>query len=105
MNPGPFLCCVLFCASLFPLGCASTAGADGRGQVLEGTVYSAGNEPFTVLALDCGGGERYILSCSKEIEELLNRLQGRAVRIYYSSKERRPEGVVLIVISAELAGR
>lgn len=101
MHPVTFLWCALLCTSLFPLGCSSTAGAEGHGRVLEGTVYSAGNEPFTVLALDCGGGERYILSCPKEIEELLNRLQGRTVRIHYSSKERRPEGVVLTVISAE----
>ncbi len=101
MHPVSFLWCALLCASLSQLGCSSTAGADGRGQVLEGTVYSAGNEPFTVLALDCGGGERYILSCSKEIEGLLNRLQGRTVRIHYSSKERRPEGVVLTVTRAE----
>lgn len=75
---------------------------DARNQVIEGTVYSTGNEPFTRLALAEDGGERYLLHCPEAIEELLNSVQGRKVRIRYSGKQRRPEGMILTVVSAEV---
>lgn len=71
---------------------------------MQGTVYVTGNEPFTRLALVAEDGTRYILNCSKEIEESLNRFQGRKFRIRYSEKEQGPDGPVLRVISVDPVG-
>ena len=66
----------------------------GKG-ILEGTIYSLGNEPFTKLGIQTSDGTMYILKCTKEIEQALNGKQGQRVKVHYEKTEHLPEGLTL----------
>jgi hypothetical protein len=65
--------------------------------LLEGTIYSISNEPFTRLGIQTSDGTMYILKCTKEIEQVLNARQGEKVKVHYEKVEHSPEGLTLIV--------
>jgi hypothetical protein len=95
---------ISLCSALVYSACSSQGSTANQEKSVEGTVYVTGNEPFTRLALVAEDGTRYLLSCTKELEELLNRSQGRKVRIRYSREEQGPDGRVLSVIGVVPVG-
>jgi hypothetical protein len=99
----PMIRVFIFCAAVIPLGCSSFGGSKEGVHRLEGMIYVTGNAPFTKLALQGDDGVRYFLKCTKEVEEVLNRSQGRRFTVHYSAMEKGPEGPILKVVSAEPA--
>jgi len=69
--------------------------------MLEGIIYSLGNDPFTKLGIQTSDRTMYVLKCTKEIEQLLNTRQGKKVKVYYKNIEQSPEGLVLVVTKYE----
>lgn len=54
------------------------------GGIIRGRIYVTGNEPFARLAVEDANGEVYVLTCSKEVQEELLKLQGMRVLLYCS---------------------
>ena len=77
--------------------CSTSRQLKSEGTMLEGTIFSIGNEPFTKLGFQTSDGTMYILKCSKEIELALNAKQGERVKVHYEKVEHSPEGLTLIV--------
>ncbi len=50
---------------------------------LSGTLYVAGNEPFTYLALDTKDRTVYKIECADSLKKKLWQLQGNTVNLYY----------------------
>jgi hypothetical protein len=69
--------------------------------IVEGTIYSISNEPFTKLGIQTSDGTMYVLKCTKEIEQVLNARQGEKVKVHYEKTEPSPEGLTLLVKKIE----
>jgi len=77
--------------------CSTFQRLKSENGMIEGTIYSISNEPFTKLGLQTSNGTMYILKCSKEVEQVLNKKQGQKIKIYYEKTEQSPEGLTLLV--------
>jgi len=68
----------------FILGIIGCAGSCNTNNKLSGTLYVAGNEPFTYLALDSKDGTVYKIECADSLKKDLWLLQGKTVNLYYN---------------------
>jgi hypothetical protein len=83
------------------VSCSTSQQMNSENGLLEGIIYSVGNEPFTKLGIQASDGTMYILNCSKDTEHALNFRQGKKVKVLYEKIEHSPEGLTLIVKSIE----
>jgi len=81
------------------IGCA---GNCNNNNILSGTLYVAGNEPFTHLALDTKDDNIYKIECSDSLRKELWQLQGKIVSLGYNKIEKFDKVNILIAISYEL---
>jgi hypothetical protein len=63
------------------IGCAGNCTTNNK---LSGTLYVAGNEPFTYLALDTKDRTVYKIECSESLKKELWQLQGKIVELNYN---------------------
>ena len=77
--------------------CSTSQQLQSENGIVEGTIYSVSNEPFTKLGIQTSDGTMYILKCSTEIEQALNTRQGKKVKVRYEKTENTPEGLTLVV--------
>ncbi len=70
---------LIFSFILSIIGCAGSCNTNK----LSGTLYVAGNEPFTYLALDTKDGTIYKIECADLLKNDLWQLQGKTVNLYY----------------------
>ncbi len=63
------------------IGCAGSSNTNNK---LSGTLYVAGNEPFTYLALNTEDRTVYKIVCSDSLKKELWQLQGKSVELNYS---------------------
>lgn len=68
----------------FILGIIGCAGSCNTTNKLSGTLYVAGNEPFTYLALESKDGTTYKIECSDSLKSNLWQLQGENVSVDYN---------------------
>jgi len=92
----------LIIAFLAIFGCSSTEESDRVPREAVGTLVRVGAEPFTRLGLKLPDGRIYILQCDPELRDLLETHQGRRVRVQVRGTEFAPEGMVLLIRSAEI---
>jgi hypothetical protein len=83
------------------VSCSTSQHLKSENGVLEGTIYSIGNDPFSKLGLETADGTMYILKCSKEIEKDLYAKQGKILKVYYERIDQTPEGLTLKVEKTE----
>jgi hypothetical protein len=81
--------------------CSPSQQLNSEKGIMEGTIYSLGNEPFTKLGIQTLDGTMYILKCTKEIEQALNGKQGKRVKAHYEKIEHLPEGLTLSITNIE----
>ena len=62
------------------IGCAGNCNNNNK---LSGTLYVAGNEPFTYLALDTKNNIVYKIECADSLKKELWKLQGETVQLNY----------------------
>ena len=62
------------------IGCAGNCITTNK---LSGTLYIAGNEPFTYLALDTKDRIVYKIECADSLKKELWQLQGRTIELKY----------------------
>jgi uncharacterized protein YcfL len=91
---------VLLTAFLF-VSCTPSQRLKSENGLVEGTIYSIRNEPFTQLGLQTSDGTMYILKCTKEVEQFLNTKQGKKVNVHYEKTVPSPEGRMLVVTNIE----
>ena len=73
---------ILFTALLISIiGCAGNCNATNK---LSGTLYVAGNEPFTYLALDTKDRTVYKIECADSLKKELWQLQGQTIDLIYT---------------------
>jgi len=63
------------------IGCAGNCNTTNK---LSGTLYVAGNEPFTYLALDTKDRTVYKIECADSLKKELWQLQGKTVELNYA---------------------
>ena len=63
------------------IGCAGNCNTINK---LSGTLYIAGNEPFTYLALDTNDRTLYKIECSDSLKKELWQLQGKVIELNYT---------------------
>jgi len=63
------------------IGCAGNCNANNN---ISGTLYVAGNEPFTYLALDTEDRTVYKIECTDSLKKELWKLQGKLVDLNYT---------------------
>ena len=63
------------------IGCARNCNSNNK---LSGTLYVAGNEPFTYLALDTKDRTIYKIECADSLKKELWQLQGQDVDLNYT---------------------
>ena len=66
------------------LGIIGCAGSCNTTNKLSGTLYVAGNEPFTYLALDTKDRTVYKIECSDSLKKELWQLQGKTIELNYN---------------------
>jgi len=81
--------------------CSTSQQLNSEKGIVEGIIYSVGNEPFTKLGIQALDGTMYVLKYTKEIEQVLNTKQGKKVKLHYEKAMPSPEGLTLIVTSIE----
>ena len=86
----------------FVFGLISCAGNCNTNNKLSGTLYVAGNEPFTYIALDSKKGTVYKIECSDSLKKELWQLQGKIVSLGYNKIEKFDKVNILTAISYEL---
>jgi hypothetical protein len=62
------------------VGCAGNCNTANK---LSGTLYVAGNEPFTYLAIDAKDRTIYKIECADSLKKELWQLQGKTVELNY----------------------
>lgn len=72
---------LLFTIMISIIGCVSSCNTTNK---LSGTLYVAGNEPFTYLALDTKDRIVYKIECSDSLKNDLWQLQGENVSVDYN---------------------
>ncbi|MEE9574151.1 MAG: hypothetical protein V3W20_13940 [Candidatus Neomarinimicrobiota bacterium] len=85
----------------FILGIIGCAGS-GNTSKISGTLYVAGNEPFTYLALDTKDRTIYKIECTDSLKKELWQLQGKLVSLGYNKIEKFDKVNILTTISYEL---
>ena len=78
--------------------CSSSKQVIQESGVMNGKIYSIGNEPFTKLGIQTSDGTMYILKCTKELENLLSTKQGQFINVQYETVNSTPEGLILSVL-------
>jgi uncharacterized protein YcfL len=81
-------------------GCSSSKNNVQAMNNLIGEVEIVGNEPFTNLALRVDSAKIYILKCDNKTRDLLEKNQGKMVKIYYKSIDKSQRPNILIVDNA-----
>ena len=71
---------LFFALILSIIGCAGSCNTTNK---LSGTLYVAGNEPFTYLALDSKDGTVYKIECADSLKKDLWQLQGTTIELDY----------------------
>ncbi len=67
------------------IGCAGRCKTSAKIEnTLSGTLYVAGNEPFSYLALDTTDRIVYKIECSDSLKKELWQLQGKTVQLNYN---------------------
>ena len=84
---------LIFSFILGIIGCAGSCNT----VKLSGTLYVAGNEPFTYLALDSKDGTIYKIECADSLKKDLWQLQGMTVNLYYAEIKKYDELNIAIV--------
>jgi hypothetical protein len=79
--------------------CSSTRHSLPDTGMLDGVIFSIGNDPFTKLGIQVENKSMIILRCSKEVEKELRSHQGQQVRILYDAIEDTPDGISVLVKS------
>jgi len=87
---------------LLLISCSAEQAARSSSSVVEGTIRTIGNEPFSRLAIELDGEAMYLLQLSDDDRMLLFSNQGKKARIYYSGMKFEPYGRVLYVLSVNL---
>jgi len=88
---------VLFSALIIcVIGCAGSCNTTNK---LSGTLYVAGNEPFTYLALDTKDRIVYKIECSDSLKKELWQLQGKTVELNYDEIKKYDRFNVAVVKS------
>ncbi len=77
------LAAILLSAMIFLSACAGS-----KHQILKGTIYVTGNEPFTSLALQTGPEESFHITASDSLIKILSAMQGYKVEIKCDSIEK-----------------
>jgi uncharacterized protein YcfL len=77
--------------------CSTSQQINSEKSIMEGIIYSIGNEPFTKLGIQTSDSTMYILKCTKELNKVLNAKQGKKVKVHYEKIEHSPEGLTIIV--------
>ncbi len=72
---------LIFTILICVFGCAGNSNSGGK---LSGTLYVAGNEPFTYLALDTKDRTIYKIECSDSLKKELWQLQGKTIKLNYN---------------------
>ncbi len=81
----------------FILGIISCSGSRNTANKLSGTLYVAGNEPFTYLALDTKGGIIYKIECADSLKKDLWQLQGETINLYYDEIKKYDKLTIAVV--------
>ncbi len=93
MNKWQVLLLFTFIVSI--IGCAGSCYSTNK---LSGTLYVAGNEPFTYLALDTKDKIVYKIECSDSLKKDLWQLQGNTVNLYYD-EIKKYDGLSIAIIN------
>ena len=72
---------LFFALALSIIGCAGNSNTNNK---LSGTLYVAGNEPFTYLALDTKDRTIYKIECSDSLKKEMWQLQGQTIELNYT---------------------
>jgi hypothetical protein len=72
---------LFFTSMLGIIGCAGNCNTTTK---LSGTLYVAGNEPFTYLALDTKDRTVYKIECADSLKKELWQLQGKTIDLNYT---------------------
>jgi hypothetical protein len=99
MNMQKIMCALVSVIVL--ASCSPSYHLNSEKGILEGTIYSLGNDPFTKLGIQTSDGTMYIVKCTKEIEQALNGKQGKRLKVQYEKIEPTPEGLTLRITNIE----
>jgi len=72
---------LFFTFAMSIIGCAGSCNNNNK---LSGTLYVAGNEPFTYLALDTKDRTVYKIECADSLKKELWQLQGKTVELNFT---------------------
>lgn len=73
-------------------------GSTTKSNIIEGTVFISGNEPFTYLALKTQDDKYFKLNCEDELQKELWSMQGQVVKLHYKDLEETSiENVVTVI--------
>jgi hypothetical protein len=68
-------------------GCYLLSSSSAQKQMIEGKIYTTGNEPFVELAIESKDGKVYLISKNSPVYKSLWENQGRYVLIEVERKE------------------
>ncbi len=85
---------LIFTFILSNIGCAGSCNTNK----LSGTLYVAGNEPFTYLALDSEDGTIYKIECPDSLKKDLWQLQGETISLNYTEIKKYDRLNIAVVI-------
>lgn len=80
MNKLMLIIFTIILLTIIVIGCV---GSSKTNNILTGTLYVSGNEPFTHLALKSVDAINYKIECSDSLKKELWQLQGKTVELRY----------------------
>ncbi len=81
------------------IGCT---GSNKTKNLITGTLYISGNEPFAHLALFDDNNNYYKIECSDSLEKELWQLQGNVVNLTCTIKEKTESKTIIFVTDFKL---
>ena len=87
---------------LLLISCSAEQAAHSSASLVEGTIRTIGNEPFSRFAIEADGGAVYLLQLNDDDRTLLFRNQGKKAQVHYSGMNFEPYGTVLYVLSVKI---
>ena len=90
-----------FLALLFSCSGKKVENKTQLNSYIEGTIQTVGNEPFTNLALQVNDSTIYLLECTNELSDSLQKNHGELYKIYFSKKIETELGTRIKVSKAE----